>query len=224
MTLQKLKTEGTLSEKAYLSLKENILSLDLKPGEILLEDRISEMLGISRTPIREALKKLTYDGLIITSYGKGTYVTELTTEQFKNIYVLRDSLEVLSVRHACVNKNDEDLKALRRLVAEQVEITIKPKLDVRSYLEIDRKIHIKIAKSTKNDMLIKYIEQINESYKRYLYFTNFEKRATWVIDEHSSIIDAIQNSEADIAEKIMRSHLKGVNDSIYLALISSGKM
>lgn len=224
MALQKLKTEGTLSDKAYLSLKENILSLDLKPGEVLLEDRLSEMLGISRTPIREALKKLTYDGLITTSNGKGTYVTELTTDQFKNIYAIRDSLEVLSVRLACTYRSKEDIKALRKMVDEQIEIIRKPKLDDRYYLEVDRRIHMKIAKSSKNDILEKYLIQINESYKRYLYFTNFEKRAEGVTDEHSRIVDAIANADPDTAEDVMRAHLKGVNESIHLALVNAGKM
>lgn len=224
MALQKLKTEGTLSDKAYLSLKENILSLDLKPGEVLLEDRLSEMLGISRTPIREALKKLTYEGLITTSNGKGTYVTELTTDQFKNIYAIRDSLEVLSVRLACTYRSKEDIKALRKMVDEQIEIIRKPKLDDRYYLEVDRKIHMKIVKSSRNDILEKYLIQINESYKRYLYFTNFEKRAEGVTEEHSRIIDAIEKSEPDTAEAIMRAHLKGVNESIHLALVNAGKL
>lgn len=224
MALQKLKTEGTLSDKAYLSLKENILSLDLKPGEVLLEDRLSEMLGISRTPIREALKKLTYEGLITTSNGKGTYVTELTTDQFKKIFVIRDSLEALSVRLACNYRSKEDIRALRKMVDEQIEIIRKPKLDDRYYLEVDRKIHMKIAKSSKNDILEKYLVQINESYKRYLYFTNFEKRAEGVTDEHSRIVDAIEKSEPDTAEAIMRDHLKGVNDSIHLALVNAGKI
>ena len=224
MALQKLKTEGTLSDKAYLSLKDNILSLDLKPGEVLLEDRLSEMLGISRTPIREALKKLTYEGLITTSNGKGTYVTELTTDQFKNIYVIRDSLEALSVRLACIHRSAEDMKSLRKMVAEQIEIIRKPKLDDRYYLEVDRKIHMRIAKCSRNDMLEKYLVQINESYKRYLYFTNFEKRAEGVTDEHSRIVDAIANNDPEAAESIMLTHLKGVNESIHLALVNAGKI
>ncbi len=223
VALQKLKTKGTLSDKAYLSLKENILSLDLKPGEVLLEDSLSDMLGISRTPIREALKKLSYEGLVSYLNGRGTYVTELNTEYFLNIYDIRLSLEKLSIRLACKNQTAEDITQLRKLIQKQNEIINKDVLDDRYYLEIDTKIHMTIARISRNDVLIKYLNQIYESYKRYLFFTNFENRALTVTDEHSKIIDFIETGKVDEAVQSMETHLEGVKNSIYSALVKAGK-
>lgn len=223
MALKKLKTEGTLSDKAYLSLKQNILELELKPGEMLLEDRLSDMLGISRTPIREALKKLTYEGLVSFRSGKGTYVTELTIENFLKIYPIRNSLEILSIKFSCQERALEDIKKFRVLIDEQIEIVNKPSLDDKYYLEIDRKLHMAIAESTKNDILVKYLLQINESYNRYLFFTKFERRATRVTDEHTKLVDAIEERNSAEAEKLMINHLNGVKESIYSALIKANK-
>ncbi|WP_422486756.1 GntR family transcriptional regulator [Gudongella sp. DL1XJH-153] len=223
MALEKLKTKGTLSDKAYEALKENILSLDLKPGEVLLEDSLSDMLGISRTPIREALKKLSYEGLVSYLNGRGTYVTELNTEYFLNIYDIRLSLETLSIRLACKNKTDDDILQLRNLIKKQNEIVNKDVLDNRYYLEIDTKIHMTIARISRNDVLIKYLNEIYESYKRYLYFTNFESRALTVTDEHTKIINSIESGKVEDAVQSMERHLEGVKDSIYSALIKAGK-
>ena len=223
MALEKLKTQGTLSDKAYKSLKDNILSLELKPGEVLLEDRLSEMLGISRTPIREALKKLAYEGLVSYSVGKGNCVTELNMEYFLNIYTIRDSLETLAVRLATKNRTEADIKNLRKLIADQTNIANQTVLDDRHYLEVDRRFHIKIASSSKNDMLVRYLNQINESYNRYLFFTRFDRRAIKVIGEHTEIIDAIEEGNAKEAIEVMIGHLNGVRESIETALINAGK-
>lgn len=223
MALEKLKTKGTLSDKAYEALKENILSLDLKPGEVLLEDSLSDMLGISRTPIREALQKLSYEGLVNYMNGRGTYVTELNTEYFLQIYDIRLSLESLSIRLATKNKTDDDILRLRKLIRKQNEIVNKDVLDNFYYLEIDTKIHMTIARISRNEVLVKYLSQIYESYKRYLYFTNFESRALTVTDEHTKIIDSIESGKVEDAVQSMERHLEGVKDSIYSALIKAGK-
>lgn len=221
MVLKKLKTEGTLSDKAYRSIKENILSLRLEPGEVLLEDQLSEVLGISRTPIREALKKLKYEGLVTFTSGKGTYVTELSTDQFLNICPIRESLELLSIKFSCKNRTIEDIRKFRILLEEQESLMNYSKLDERYYLEIDRRLHMSIAESTNNDILVKYLKQINESYNRYLFFTKFEYRATMVIDEHVKIVDAIEEKDIIKAEKLIKNHLSGVKESIYSALINT---
>lgn len=219
MVLKRIKEEGTLSERAYKSIKQSILSLDLKPGEMVLEDNLSNMLGISRTPIREALKKLIYEGLVTITPGKGTHVTELTVEDFLNICPIRNTLELLSVRMSAENRTEKNIEILYDLLEEQKILMKQSTLNQRRYLEIDRKFHMTIVSSTKNDILVKYLLQINEYYNRYLFFTRFESRAENVVIEHSEIIDAIKSRDKEKAERLMEYHLNGVSESILSALI-----
>ena len=180
MSIEPIKGKGTLSDQAYKTLKEAILSLKLEPGSLLYEDDLSKMLGISRTPIRTALQKLSHEDLVLLG-NKGTYVTELSPEVFFEIYDIREALELLSIREAALHRNEEDIKEMYCLLEEQDQLLSQPKLAGKAFLTLDRKLHLCIAKSTGNDLLIKYLLQINESFNRYLYFTEFEYRATNVL-------------------------------------------
>ncbi|MGM0397101.1 MAG: GntR family transcriptional regulator [Bacillota bacterium] len=221
MALDMIKSKGTLTDKAYSVLKDAIVTIELKPGEIILEDDLSEKLGISRTPIRAALQRLSYEGLV-GMQGKKTFVTELSTGYFIDLYAIRESLELLSAKLAAINRSDKDLPELKSLIEKHQEIARQNPIDRKEYLSIDRRYHMYIARLSKNELLEEYLRQVNMSYNRYLNFTNFSARAMTVVREHESIYNAIQDRDSVAAQGIMKEHLTGVKESILLSLMKSG--
>lgn len=219
MVLAQIKSKGTLADKAYNVLKDAIMSLDLKPGEVLLEDNLSDRLGISRTPIRAALQRLSFEGLIGVSPGKGTYVTELSTEYFLDLFSIRESLEILSVKLASINRTENDIKMLKGLIEKHLIIAQEVPLNTKRYLELDRNVHMLLASISKNVLLEKMILQINESYNRYLHFTNFEGRAVTVVKEHLLIAEAIEARDSIGAQRLIKDHINDVKESILLSLM-----
>ncbi|NLX75712.1 MAG: GntR family transcriptional regulator [Synergistaceae bacterium] len=210
----------TLSDIAYSYIKRAILSLEFKPGSLLVEEELSELLSISRTPIRTALQKLSHEGLVIFG-SKSTRVKELSPKSFLEIFDLREALEHLAIRDATIKRKPEDLVKLRALYEEQKWLLNKDKIAGRSFLDIDSEFHFTIAESSYNSLLVKYMTDINQSFIRYLYYTDFQYRTTNVINEHGLILEAIEKQDIETAQKIMEEHLKGVKDSIMIALIQN---
>ncbi len=214
----KVRKKLSLAEKTYNILKKDIISLDLRPGEILIEEEISKNLGISRTPIRAALQKLSYEGFVEITKTNRTIVSRLSVKKFENLSSVREALELLAVKLASINRSSEDLKFLNKLITKQKEIINKDYVDERAWLEVDRKFHIYIVKSTDNKELEKYLNQINESYNRYLHFTKFQDRAKTVTLEHEKLYKAIESKDTEASIEIMKNHLSGVKESILLNL------
>jgi DNA-binding GntR family transcriptional regulator len=222
MALDMIKSKGTLTDKAYEALRDAIVSIELKPGEIILEDDLSEKLGISRTPIRAALQRLSYEGLV-GMQGKKTFVTELSADYFLELYAIRESLEILSAKLAAVNRSDKDLPELKRLIEKHESVTQDQPIDRKEYLDVDRQYHMFLARMTNNATLEEYIRQIYQSYNRYLNYTNFEDRAMTVVREHENIYNAIQDRDSVKSQEIMKEHLAGVKESILISLMKSGR-
>lgn len=219
MELQQIKSKGSLTDKAYDILKEAILSLDLKPGEMLIEEDISEKLGISRTPLRAALQKLSFESLVEIIPGKGTCVTELSTEYFLDLFALREVVEMLSVKLAAINSSKEDLVYIKELIDLQLKLASEKPIRTDEYLKIDRKVHVQFGKLSKNSLVEEQIIRLNEAYRRYLNFTNFEDRAVNVAREHMMIVEAIEQKDSIKAQEIMKYHIIDVKESILLSLI-----
>lgn len=221
MALNVIKSKGTLTDKAYSVLKEAIVSIELKPGEVILEDRLSEELGISRTPLRAALQRLSYEGLV-GMQGKKTFVTELSVDYFLDLYAIRESLEILSAKQAALNRKDSELLELAELLEKQRELALMEHLDEKKYLAVDREFHILMARLSHNELLEKYLREVNQSYNRYLHFTSFDARAMTVVSEHEEMYEAIRSRDSIRAQNLMNHHLVGVKESILISLMKSG--
>ena len=163
--------KGTLADTAYSYIKKAILSLEFKPGSLLVEEDLSNLLNISRTPIRTALQKLSHEDLVVFG-SKSTRVKELSPKSFLEIFDLRQALELLAIRDATIKRKPEDLARLRALFEEQKALVDKNKIAGRNFLDIDSEFHFTIAKSSYNSLLVKHLLEINESFIRYLYYTD----------------------------------------------------
>lgn len=204
----------TLKDIAYEKIKESIMHNDLKPKELITEEKLSNMLDMSRTPIRAAIQMLKQENLIEHIPGKGNLVTELSTSYLLDIFDVRMALETYAVKLAAINRTEEDLIRAREVLNIQKKDTPDDKL----FLNIDRDFHLELAKMAKNNLLYHEITRINEAYRRYLYFTNYRYRKQDVIDEHDDLLDLIEKQEANKVRNLMEEHIEGVKLSIIMAI------
>lgn len=218
LNLKQIKSKGSLTDKAYNSLKASIISLDLKPGQIIIEEDISEKLGISRTPLRAALQRLSFESLVEIIPAKGTCVTKLTTKYLLDIFALKEVVEILAVKLTALNRTENDIEYLRNLVESQLEVSLVKPLDVNKYLIIDRKLHTALGKFSKNALVEEQVIKLNQAYDRYLHFTEFEYRAVTVVREHMMIVDAIEQRDSVKAQELMKDHTRDVRESILLSI------
>lgn len=211
---------GNLSVTAYDIIKELILTLELKPKEIITETDLSERLGISRTPIRSALQRLAMESLVEIIPNKGTFVSDLSIDNYYEIFQVRESLELLSVKLATLNCSDSEIEKLKEIIELQELMSQNMEVYSRDFMVIDRNFHIALAESTHNKLLKNEIMRINELYYRYNHYACIINRIKMTVTEHRSILDAIEKRDSIAAEKLMKDHLNVIKDGIILTLIN----
>ena len=195
----------TLNMDAYLplrdvvfnTLREAILKGDLKPGERLMELQLAAKLGVSRTPIREAIRMLEQEGLAVTMPRKGAEVAKMT---------LKD-MEELAVKIACDKISEKELQKLLE-VKDQFENSTKTG-DVKMIAEMDVKFHDVIFESTGNPKLVTLLNNLREQIYRYRveYIKNPDNYPI-LIAEHNAIAEGLKNRDKEAATLAMHKHVK----------------
>lgn len=163
----------TLNMDAYLplrdvvfnTLREAILKGDLKPGERLMELQLAAKLGVSRTPIREAIRMLEQEGLAVTMPRKGAEVAKMTLKDMEDVLEIREALDELAVKIACDKISEKELQKLLE-VKDQFENSTKTG-DVKMIAEMDVKFHDVIFESTGNPKLVTLLNNLREQIYRY---------------------------------------------------------
>lgn len=205
------KITGTLSDKTYEILKNAIIILDLKPGELITVEEISEQLGVSRTPIRTALNRLIGDGLVEMIPGKGTFVNRLSQKQAIDLLNVRELLESYSVKLAAELRTDEDLKELEYMM-NRTEFAFSRDFSINEALSFDSEFHIAIAKISGNSYLEKQLVNLLENSRRYLNATTFQNMSSHVIAEHRELFEQIKNQDASKAEICIKKHIVNIKN------------
>ncbi len=211
---------NNLSVTAYDIIKELILTLELKPKEIITETDLSELLGISRTPIRSALQRLAMESLVEITPNKSTFVADLSIDNYFEIFQVRESLELLSVKLATLNCTDSEIEQLKDMVEMQDLMSQNMEAYTRDFMIIDRSFHLAVAEFSHNKLLKNEIMKINELYYRYNHYACIINRIKLTVSEHRSILGAIEKRDSMAAEKYMKEHLNVIKDGIVLSLIN----
>lgn len=199
---------STLGEWAYRRLREMIVSGELEPGESIREGPLSGRLEISKSPLREALRQLHQEGLIVTVANKGSHVAPLTEVDIREIYQLREYTEALAVRLACLRRTPEQIAALRASVAELAESIGRD--GHRQIAERDIAFHVLLARISGHGRLLRIQESLQTEMLRLVMrqFADWGERAeTDAAVKHAAIVDAIEAGDADLAEARMRAHI-----------------
>lgn len=196
-----------LREVVFNNLRDAILNGELKPGERLLENQLADKLGVSRTPVREALRMLEQENLVALVPRKGAQVLDLSAIDIKNVLEIRNALEAVGIRHACKNMTSDKLEELKEY-NRRFEQAFEDK-DYEAVAKNDECFHDIIFASANNDKLVQIIGNMRAQVYRYrmAYLKVFETR-TAVINHHRGIVAAIENHVAEDGMKVMSEHIE----------------
>ena len=201
----------TLSAQVYETIKTQIIEGDIEQGSKITEDGLSKQFGISRGPLREAIRQLESARLIVRVPHAGIRVVTLTQELMADIYIVREALEGMSARLAAKNMTDETIAELKQLL-DNHELETKNK-DAKHYFqnEGDLDFHYRIAASSNSQWLIELLGselyQLLRMCRRRS--SQVPNRPTRALNEHRQILQAIENRDAELAELLMRRHISG---------------
>lgn len=195
-----------LREAVFMSLRKAILTGKLKPGERLTEVKLGKLLGTSRTPIREAIRKLELEGLVTIVPGSGARVSGMTVEDLQEVMQVRSALEQLSAGLASERITGDEKEHLRD--ASNAFIRSTQHGDSLAIAEADVRFHDVILKAAKNEKLASILNGLADNIYRYRYeFIRDDEHYEHLISEHNEIFRAIYNGDREGAEKAARSHI-----------------
>lgn len=196
-----------LRDVVFNTLRQAILKGELAPGERLMEIQLAERLGVSRTPIREAIRKLELEGLVNMVPRKGAEVAKISEKHLKDVLEVRRALEELAVELSCRRLSDEAVCKLREANARMKTEMENP--DSTIMAEVDEEFHDIIYLGTGNERLIQMLNNLREQMYRYRleYIKDKGSRAN-LVKEHEEIIRAMESRNVDEAKSIIRSHIE----------------
>ncbi len=196
----------SIAEAVFNTIEQEILDGKLKNGEILTELKLCEILSVSRTPVREALKRLKQEGMIVES-GKGAIVVGITPKDIDDIYAVRIRLEGLAASMCCENATDDIINDLRETVElQEFYITRGNYENLRN---LDSEFHRKIYEHCGSKVLSNILTDLHRKVERFrLTSLQNQKRASDAIAEHLCILEAIAAKDAELAEKLSTEHVK----------------
>ncbi|MBN1623619.1 MAG: GntR family transcriptional regulator [Clostridia bacterium] len=205
--------QGSLREKVFAQLEEDIISGKYKEGQKLTENMLSEQLKVSRTPVREAIRQLELEGLVEAIPNKAIIVTGITSQDIEDIYEIRISIEGLAARRAAKNATDEILEKLRELVDLQEFYTNRKDMD--HLVKLDGDFHETIFKASGSKTLRNILSTFHHNLKK-ARSDSFGKpaRAKAVLEEHKAIFEAIEARDSIRAEHYMLIHVKNARNRV----------
>lgn len=211
-----------LRDIVFKTLREAIITGDLKPGERLMEIKLANELGVSRTPVREAIRKLELEGLVIMTARKGAEVAPINEKDLKEVLEIRKSLESLACELACKNASPEDIKKMC-ILNEAIEKAVSEE-NIEEITKQDVDFHEVIYTTTKNDRLIHMLHQLKEHVFRYRfeYIKDMKNKET-IVEEHKKIIAAIEQTNTKAACKEIERHIEVQEKYILNTLIKESK-
>lgn len=205
--LRRRKSAQTPQQLVYTQLREMILNSKLQPGEWLRQEQLASLFGVSRTPVREALRMLSQEQLVefVTNYG--VRVVPLSWEEFEELYALRSGLEGLAARLAAEQATEADVAELRKHLAAITELAERG--DLRDYLREEWRFRLKCYAITRRERLLQRIKNLREHAERYLRLAYaVEGKIQESLDFHRRLLEAIANHDGAAAERINQEALR----------------
>lgn len=202
-----------LRDVVFKTLRQAILTGELQPGERLMEITLANKLGVSRTPVREAIHKLEQEGLVIMMPRRGAQVAQITEKDLVEVLEVRLGLEEMAVRFACERMTDEQFKAICAAAAE-FDAAID-KNDLTALAQSDENFHSLIYKATDNACLCNITNNLREQMYRYRieHLKNQDVRKG-LSAEHKAICEALEARNVEEARTILCSHIENQQKSI----------
>jgi len=200
------------TQRAYQAIREQITTLELAPGSPINEQRLAEDLDMGLAPVREALKLLAHEGLVVIPPRHGLYVADVNLPDLEQLSEMRLTLESLSARLAAQRATPDDLVVLDALRQEQAATPVE---DSHRLFDVDHKFHQAIARAAHNKYLANALERFFGLSQRLWYLAlphlGFLPSA---VEKHLDLAEAIKAGDADRAEQIMHSHVQDFYDKV----------
>lgn len=195
-----------ISEQAYLHIRETLLNSDVYVGQKILHNELGQKLGISHTPLREAMFRLAAEGLLEHENYKGFSISAVTLDEAREIYETREVIEPPMAQKAAAAMTPEKSAAFTKILDEYQRLLSEPYS--RRRLLIDKKLHMEIAKLSGNNILAQTLNLICD---KLIFKSLFEKispeRGRQIVAEHSEILAALGKKDGLKAAGLMKSHL-----------------
>jgi DNA-binding GntR family transcriptional regulator len=197
------------AENVFQLLRSDIVVGALKPLDPIRESEISERLGVSRTPVREALQRLANLGLVDIYPQSGTRVSPIRLEKVRAAQLIREVVEVEVIRRACGIATDADIAGLQNLIEDQ--IVAAGRNDLRRVFELDEAFHQALFRAAGLQAVADELEDLKVHLNRLRYISvNWPRGADSIIGDHQAILDALRLRDADKAATAMTTHLRAV--------------
>ncbi len=205
----------SLADQVYERLEEHILNGDYKQGELITEKQLVAELGVSRTPIREALSRLEYDNLVKET-SLGTEVRGINEEDVRDLYEVKKKLEVIATKRAVKNMSDEDIERMKEILEQQIYFAGKG--DAEKVRNLDTDFHDLIYSSCGSITFNQILSGVHHKLKKYRRNSlKSKKRIKESCTEHEAIYKAFFERNAKDAEKAMAKHLENSCRSVLAA-------
>lgn len=206
--------KSALKNVAYEYLLNAIMSYELKPGQVIVEQEVSDQLGISRTPIREAFKQLESEGLVHHFPSRGTFVTNLTVQDVEEIFQLREMFELTALKSAIHRITEEELRYIEGRLRYLDDKKSEEPSTKEEFYGSDRELHELIMKYSGNSRMVKFHRTLEAQLERLRRISSMTPmRLSKSRQEHLDILNALSDRDLDAATDALRLHLRNIKSS-----------
>ncbi|MEU2288134.1 GntR family transcriptional regulator [Streptomyces sp. NPDC013178] len=210
--------ELTLAERAYRAIRDRLVMLEIRPGAPINEEQLGQSLGVGRTPVREALKRLQYERLITTYPRRGTFATDVNITDLAHISEVRQELEPLAAAQAARRATAADRATLAALRRELESADPGPQ-DATELMRLDLRVHRAVYAAAHNPYLEDtLVRHDNLATRIWCLFIDRLSDMAGHVQEHGSLIDAVVAGEPEKAARLARGHVEGFERAIRAAI------
>lgn len=211
-----------LRDVVFKTLRQAILKGELAPGERLMEVKLANTLGVSRTPIREAIRMLELEGLVVMVPRRGAEVAKISVKHLKDVLEVRGALEELSAVLACQRMDEKEAEDLKAAVEDFKTVVYGE--DLMLIAQKDERIHDVIYHATKNEKLVQMINNLREHMYRFrLEYIKDKNKRSGLVEEHEEILQSILAKDVQRAKDAVKKHINNQELTVLQNLSQSEK-
>ena len=213
----KLDKYKPLREIVFETLREAIIQGRLRPSERMMEIQLAEEMGVSRTPVREAIRKLELEGFVVMVPRKGAFVAGISIKDIVNVFEVRAAMEALAAGLAAERITSEEMEELERSLVQINEVSSRDNID--DIVALDSSFHDIIYRASRNERLIQIVTHLQEQIHRFRTASLSQPgRTKWALGEHKKIVEAISDRNVELAQSLAREHIENAEQSMLNAL------
>lgn len=213
----KLDSYKPLRELVCETIRQAIIDGTFSPGERLMEIQLADEMGVSRTPVREAIRKLELEGFVVMIPRRGTYVADISIKDITEIYEIRTCLDVLAAGLAAERITDDELETLNRLLVEIGQHIADNNME--KIVEVDTAFHDILYQASRNERLCVIINNLREQLTGIRGRSmSYPGRLVETMDEHRSLVDCIAARNVEAAQNAARIHIENAEHTLMKSL------